>query len=82
MANLWCISGFISGWLQTFVITNISLTIFMYLLCSASVYTAVLGPGDMLTVPPFWLHHVETLEESVSVNVWSDSPEYATINDM
>ncbi|XP_065898446.1 tRNA wybutosine-synthesizing protein 5-like [Dysidea avara] len=49
---------------------------------NASVYTAVLGPGDMLTVPPFWLHHVETLEESVSVNVWSDSPEYATINDI
>jgi len=54
----------------------------MYVLCSATVYTAVLGPGDMLTVPPFWLHHVETLEESVSVNVWSDSPEYATINEM
>lgn len=50
--------------------------------CSATIYTAELGPGDMLTVPPFWLHHVETLEESVSVNVWSDSPEYATINDM
>ena len=48
----------------------------------ASAYTAVLTPGDMLSVPPFWYHHVETLEESVSVNVWSDSSEYAIINDM
>ncbi len=38
--------------------------------------------GDMLVVPPFWFHHVETLEESVSVNVWSDAPEYATLNTM
>lgn len=48
----------------------------------ASAFTAVLTPGDMLSVPPFWFHHVETLEESVSVNVWSDSPEYAIINHM
>jgi len=54
----------------------------IHVLCSTTVYTALLGPGDMLTIPPFWLHHVETLEESVSVNVWSDSPEYATINEM
>ena len=25
-------------------------------------YIAELGPGDMLIVPPFWWHHVETLE--------------------
>jgi hypothetical protein len=41
---------------------------------------AEVAPGDMLVVPPFWFHHVETLEESVSVNVWSDAPEYALIN--
>ena len=43
---------------------------------------AEVGPGDMLVVPPFWYHHVETLKESVSVNVWSDAPEYALINKM
>ena len=43
---------------------------------------AVVGAGDMLVVPPFWFHHVETLEESVSVNVWSNAPEYALINRM
>ena len=41
-----------------------------------------MSAGDMLVVPPFWFHHVETLMESVSVNVWSDAPEYATLNDM
>ena len=43
---------------------------------------AEVGAGDMLVVPPFWFHHVETLEESVSVNVWSDAPEYALVNEM
>ena len=43
---------------------------------------AEVGPGDMLVVPPFWYHHVETLAESVSVNVWSDAPEYALVNTM
>ena len=43
---------------------------------------AEVGPGDMLVVPPYWFHHVETLEESVSINVWSDAPEYAIMNNM
>ena len=43
---------------------------------------AEVDPGDMLVVPPFWYHHVETLQESVSVNVWSDALEYALINKM
>ena len=45
-------------------------------------YVAEVTPGDVLIVPPFWFHHVETLKESVSVNVWSDAPEYALLNDM
>ncbi len=47
---------------------------------SARPVVAEVMPGDMLVVPPFWFHHVETLEESVSVNVWSDAPEYELIN--
>jgi len=43
---------------------------------------AEVEPGDMLVVPPFWFHHVETLEESVSVNVWSDAPEYELMNEV
>ena len=49
-------------------------------LCSAVPVVAEVGPGDMLVVPPFWFHHVETLAESVSVNVWSDASEYQLIN--
>jgi hypothetical protein len=33
----------------------------------------VLGPGDCLWIPAFWIHHVETLEASVSANVFSES---------
>jgi hypothetical protein len=40
----------------------------------------VVNPGELLLVPPFWFHHVETLEESVSLNVWSDAPEYILMN--
>ena len=29
--------------------------------------------GDVLYIPPFWWHEVETLADSVSVNVWSES---------
>eukprot|EP00051_Salpingoeca_urceolata_P020778 m.316823 g.316823 ORF g.316823 m.316823 type:complete len:76 (+) comp19681_c2_seq10:964-1191(+) len=30
--------------------------------------------GDVLIVPPFWWHHVETMEDSISINAWSDAP--------
>ena len=33
-------------------------------------------------VPPFWFHHVETLQDSLSLNVWNDAPEYVVMNKM
>lgn len=33
----------------------------------------VLGPGDALFIPAFWFHHVESLSEAVSLNVFSES---------
>lgn len=33
----------------------------------------VLEPGDLLYMPPLWFHHVESMELSISVNVWTDS---------
>ena len=39
-----------------------------------------LVPGDLLYLPPLWFHHVEALETSISVNVWSDSEQTATVN--
>ena len=40
------------------------------------VLEAVLEPGDMIYIPPFWIHHVDyTKELGVSVNVWSQAEE-------
>jgi hypoxia-inducible factor 1-alpha inhibitor (HIF hydroxylase) len=36
-------------------------------------FEAILGPGDVLYVPPLWLHHVTALDVSMSVSVWSKS---------
>ena len=33
---------------------------------------AVLGPGDVLYIPPLWFHHVTTITHSLGINVWSD----------
>jgi hypothetical protein len=45
-------------------------------------YVAKLKRGDMLIVPPLWLHHVRTDSRSVSLNVWSDAPEYERMEDI
>jgi len=42
---------------------------------------AILGPGDLLHIPPGWWHHIEMLpspasSEVVSVNVWYDAPSW------
>jgi hypothetical protein len=34
----------------------------------------VLGPGDAITIPAFWFHHVVSLTTCVSLNVFSESP--------
>eukprot|EP00501_MAST-03F_sp_TOSAG23-6_P001756 GSMAST32.ASY1.ANO1.1833.1 assembled CDS len=37
------------------------------------VLDVVLEPGDCILIPAFWFHHVEALEESISVNIFSES---------
>jgi hypothetical protein len=34
-------------------------------------YEVLLGPGDLLFIPPNWGHYVETLSPSISVNFWT-----------
>mmetsp|Transcript_34957 Transcript_34957/g.65240 ORF Transcript_34957/g.65240 Transcript_34957/m.65240 type:complete len:525 (+) Transcript_34957:111-1685(+) len=34
----------------------------------------LLQPGELLFIPPFWLHETEALSSSVSINVWTDIP--------
>lgn len=43
---------------------------------------AVLEPGDLLYVPPLWFHHVESLGVSISVNVWTDSHQTETMEEV
>jgi len=30
----------------------------------------VLDPGDVLYLPPYWFHHVISLEDTISINFW------------
>jgi hypothetical protein len=36
-------------------------------------YEVTLVPGDLLYMPPLWFHHVESMDVSISINVWTDS---------
>ena len=36
-------------------------------------FEALLYPGDLLYIPPLWFHHVEAIDVSISVNVWTDT---------
>ena len=42
----------------------------------------VLQPGDLLYMPPLWFHLVESLELSISVNVWTDSEQTTSMEDL
>ena len=41
-----------------------------------------LNPGDMLYIPRYWMHHVVSETDSMSVNVWTYSKEYDLYEDM
>lgn len=43
-------------------------------------WVAELAEGEILYIPPYWWHHVETLEDSHSFNVWSDADEAMTMD--
>mmetsp|Transcript_35687 Transcript_35687/g.93708 ORF Transcript_35687/g.93708 Transcript_35687/m.93708 type:complete len:469 (+) Transcript_35687:35-1441(+) len=60
-------------------LTHVSLLKFPLFRTLEEIFVAELGPGDVLYVPPGWIHHVVTSDDergpSVSVNVFSDSVE-------
>lgn len=35
----------------------------------------IVHPGDVIYLPPFWFHQVESLENAISVNTWFKSPD-------
>ena len=39
----------------------------------------ILEPGDLLYLPPLWFHHVESMEVSISVNVWTDTKQTSVV---
>ena len=39
----------------------------------------ILEPGDLLYLPPLWFHHVESMEVSISVNVWTDTKQTTSV---
>lgn len=43
---------------------------------------AEVGPGEMLVLPPYWWHEVETLEPSVSLNTWTDAEAFIAMHDI
>jgi hypothetical protein len=43
-------------------------------------YEVTLNPGDVLYLPPFWLHRVTALDVSISVNAWCPCKEFGIIN--
>ena len=42
----------------------------------------VLQPGDLLYMPPLWFHLVESMDVSISVNVWTDSHQTAVMEEV
>mmetsp|Transcript_25293 Transcript_25293/g.66135 ORF Transcript_25293/g.66135 Transcript_25293/m.66135 type:complete len:495 (-) Transcript_25293:1335-2819(-) len=47
----------------------------------AAAVSVEVGRGDLLILPPYWWHHVETTASpSISVNVWSDAPAYSLLD--
>eukprot|EP00026_Physarum_polycephalum_P008946 Phypoly_transcript_09053.p1 GENE.Phypoly_transcript_09053~~Phypoly_transcript_09053.p1 ORF type:complete len:477 (-),score=74.61 Phypoly_transcript_09053:15-1313(-) len=41
---------------------------------NAKGYEALLEPGDVMYVPPYWWHHVESITPCVSLASWSQGP--------
>jgi ribosomal protein L16 Arg81 hydroxylase len=34
----------------------------------------LLNPGDVMYLPPFWFHQVESVDDTISLNTWYNSP--------
>lgn len=43
------------------------------LILNVESHEVILEPGDLLYMPPLWFHHVESMDVSISVNVWTDT---------
>lgn len=41
---------------------------------NVTAYEALLSPGEIMYIPPFWFHRVVTEDTSIAVNTWSNLP--------
>lgn len=40
-------------------------------LCNLKGYETIVSPGDVLYIPTYWFHHIESLNEiTMSINFW------------
>eukprot|EP01114_Cavostelium_apophysatum_P022896 TRINITY_DN8442_c0_g1_i1.p1 TRINITY_DN8442_c0_g1~~TRINITY_DN8442_c0_g1_i1.p1 ORF type:complete len:355 (+),score=70.53 TRINITY_DN8442_c0_g1_i1:403-1467(+) len=46
---------------------------------NAKAYEAILFPGEVLYIPPYWWHHVQAITASVSLASWSRSGTHAAM---
>lgn len=37
-------------------------------------YTTTVHPGELLLIPPYWWHEVESLDDSISLTFWYKTP--------
>ena len=49
---------------------------------SVEAIEVTLEPGDLLYMPPLWFHQVESMDTSISVNVWTDSKQTEMVEKM
>ena len=55
---------------------------FRELLFETPSFEVVLGRGETLYIPPYWFHCVVTLEPTISLNVWSQSDAFLSMEDI
>ena len=63
-------------------ILNTTQAQFRELLFETSSLEVVLTCGETLYIPPYWFHCVVTLEPTISLNVWSQSENYLSLEEI
>ena len=63
-------------------ILNLTESEFRELLFETVFYEVVLTRDETLYIPPYWFHCVVTLEPSISLNVWSQSGAFLSLEDI
>lgn len=63
-------------------IFNLTQPEFKTLWSATGAMEVVLRPGEVLYIPPYWFHCVVTMETTISLNVWSHSDIFLSMEDI